>query len=438
MKIRVFRLMGLTSMLFSIVLLSSHSLWAKTTAEATTAAEEAEEADKPCDELCTLEKAVQRLELEKRQQALLYEKKNTALQRELEQLKLKNALQAEKVEQQLAALENQKRRLSLENSVQDAQYQQKMADLEQAHSELALQNKIQAEKNAKEEMEIGLEVSRLSFESSKLKVEQMRLADRITQIRKEQEFHELVDKPMRYLTAPYQDGHLVISDRQIEINQVILPGTADYVIERLEFFNNKSEEYPIFLVFGYCPGGSVMEGSRILKAMANSRAPVYVVVKAFAASMAATITTLAERSFAYPDAMLLHHQVWGFSFGNRTEQREQMELLEAWTDRILTPIAEKMELTLDELIAKMYEQNSTGDWVEFADEAQKLGWVTDIVVDIRDESQMNKPSATEEEYLYMAQYKEEVDAEGQRFVRVPRLRPFDVYYLHNPEGYFRY
>jgi ATP-dependent Clp protease protease subunit len=438
MKFRVLKIVGLSSVILSVWLFGASPLWAKTADSETAPAETDEKADKPCDELCELEKTVQRLELEKRQQALLHEQKTADLVRELEQLQRANELQSAQAEQQLADLEQQKRRLSLENSVQDAQHQQKMVALEQAHSELALKNKLQAEKNAQEEMEIGLEISRLSFESSKLKVEQMRLADRIAQIRKEQEFHELVDKPIRYLTDPYQDGHLVISDRQIEINQVILPGTADYVIERLEFFNNKSEEYPIFLVFGYCPGGSVMEGSRILKAMANSRAPVYVVVKAFAASMAATITTLAERSFAYPDAMLLHHQVWGFSFGNRTEQREQMELLEAWTDRILTPIAEKMELTLDELIAKMYEQNSTGDWVEFADEAQKLGWVTDIVVDIRDESQMNKPSATEEEYLYMAQYKEEVDAEGQRFVRVPRLRPFDVYYLHNPEGYFRY
>jgi ATP-dependent Clp protease protease subunit len=115
-----------------------------------------------------------------------------------------------------------------------------------------------------------------------------------------------------------------------------------------------------------------------------------------------------------------------------------MAVLEEWTQRILQPVADKMGLTLEEFIAQMYEQNSVGDWAEFADAAQKLGWVTDIVVDIRDESQIMKPDATEEEYLYMAHYKEEIDTEGQRFVRVPRLRPFDVYHLHNPDGYFRH
>ena len=50
----------------------------------------------------------------------------------------------------------------------------------------------------------------------------------------------------------------------------------------------------IFIVIDTSPRGSVMAGYRILKAMESSDAPVHVVVKSFAASMAAAITTLGE------------------------------------------------------------------------------------------------------------------------------------------------
>ena len=54
-----------------------------------------------------------------------------------------------------------------------------------------------------------------------------------------------------------------------------------------------------------------MAGYKILKAMEGSAAPVYVVVKSFAASMAANIATQSKKSFAYPNAIILHHQISG-------------------------------------------------------------------------------------------------------------------------------
>ena len=40
--------------------------------------------------------------------------------------------------------------------------------------------------------------------------------------------------------------------------------------------------------------------------------------------MAAVITTLAPHSYVYPNAVILHHQILSFSFGNLTEQKEQL------------------------------------------------------------------------------------------------------------------
>ena len=74
-----------------------------------------------------------------------------------------------------------------------------------------------------------------------------------------------------------------------------------------------------------CPGGSVMEGYRIVKAMQASKAPIHVVVKSFAASMAAVITTLAVHSYAYPNAVILHHQMSTGANGNMTQIKEQVE-----------------------------------------------------------------------------------------------------------------
>jgi ATP-dependent Clp protease protease subunit len=218
---------------------------------------------------------------------------------------------------------------------------------------------------------------------------------------------------------------------------------ASYVIERIEYFNNKTSEYPIFLIIEYCPGGSVMEGSRIIKAMKSSRAPVYVVLRSLAASMAAAIVTLAERSYALPDAIMVHHQVWGISWGNQTEQREQLKVLEEWSQRIMQPIAAKMGLTLEELVKKMYENNSRGDWSEFASQAVKYHWVDHIIEDIHDTSYTKQPTEKEEpkdqpEEITIVARQDQIDSEGNRYMKVPHLRPMDVYHLYNPDNYYRY
>src|SRR5260221_10572633 len=118
------------------------------------------------------------------------------------------------------------------------------------------------------------------------------------------------------------NGVLSISDRRIALNGVITSETANRVTERINYFNNQNKEFPIFIVIDDSPGGSVMAGYKILKTMHSSSAPVYVVVKSYAASMAAAICTLAQRSFAYPNAVILHHPISNGSHGNLAAQRD--------------------------------------------------------------------------------------------------------------------
>ena len=219
-----------------------------------------------------------------------------------------------------------------------------------------------------------------------------RLQNEITQIETAEKRGDYADSKPVYLKNPLQEGGmLVISDRRIPLNGLITTATADFITNRIHYWNNKDRELPIFIVIDASPGGSVMAGYRILKAMESSDAPVHVVVKSMAASMAAAITTLAHESYAYPNAVILHHQISSVVFGqlNLTQQREFHEESERWWARLGTPIAGKMGITTDELIKKMYAHSSSGDWSEFGTDAKNLKWVNHIVEGI-DESSFTK------------------------------------------------
>jgi len=81
--------------------------------------------------------------------------------------------------------------------------------------------------------------------------------------------------------------------------------------------------------------------------MQESRAPIYVVVKSFAASMAAVVTAMAERSYVYPNAIILHTSDGRHELGNVTQLKEQLELARDWERRMYAPVAKKMGLSLE-------------------------------------------------------------------------------------------
>lgn len=251
------------------------------------------------------------------------------------------------------------------------------------------------------------------------------------------------DSKPQYLENPLrEDGTLVISDRRIPLNGAITKATADRITERIDFFNNADKKMPIFIVIDESPGGSVMAGYRILKAMESSEAPVHVVVKSFAASMAAGITTLAKESYAYPNAIILHHQISNTLFGtmNLTQQAEMVKESQRWWERLATPVAQKMGISTDQFIKDMYTHTSSGDWSEFGEEAAKLKWVNHIVNGIEETSITMNPDSKPAGQVAQSgdnDFKEEVGADGKPCTYLPRLSPKDVYFLYNPDSYYR-
>jgi|GEM_PF-237872 len=347
-------------------------------------------------------------------ETLLMEEKKAAVSREIEEARLI----AEKENAKLKA-ENEK--LALETSIAKAKSDLRLTELRM------------------EETEARRDITRLTS-LLEGKDKEMAAAQYATQA-----------KPV-YLENPHVDNKLVISDRRIALNGPIVARTAEEVADRIDYYNNKDPKLPIFIVIDNSPGGSVMAGYKILRAMDGSKAPVYVVVKQFAASMAACITTLADKSFAYPNAQILHHQVSSMAFGNLTQQRESLKEIEEWWQRLAGPISKKMGISMDDFIKQMYGKVSSGDWTEFADNAQKLKWVDTVVNEIQETCIMKHPDlcpppAIPQRTITILPHggkaetipllSECLDEKGQPFMMLPRPNPKDVYYLYNPDQYYR-
>jgi len=365
---------------------------------------------------------------------------------EADALALENKLHAERLQKETSAMRAEitmlkvereliSERLAMESTVRQQQLRDELSKLEAEKDKLAREGDIA---KLRAEM-LSNELKALQAESA---MEVTRLQSDIARIEAAERRAHYADSTPVFLENPLRDdGVLVISDRRIPLNGMILGSTADFVTSRIHYWNNKDSKLPIFIVIDDCPGGSVMAGYRILKAMQSSEAPIHVVVKSFAASMAACITTLAEESYAYPNAIILHHQIsssLAFARLNLTQQREFFEESQRWWERLATPVAEKMGITTDEFIKQMYARSTSGDWSEFADQAKELKWVNHIVNGIEETSVNKDPDAPDRpRQAPQTALAEEHDAEGRPFVWLPRLNPKDCYFLYNPDGYFR-
>jgi ATP-dependent Clp protease protease subunit len=397
----------------------------------------------------------------------------TELVQQRDRLQLENSLAEEKLRQELASTQAELARLKSEGELLRARAERELAirriaidaakvEMEAINSRVALETaRKQAESQtqlidlraAKDRAETEAELATAEFakRASVFKTAELEWNAKTTELRaklaqrqKEEESEAYAEQQPVYLKDPLTaDGELVLSDRRIPLNGLITMSSADAICARIDYFNNKNKEWPIFIVIDDSPGGSVMAGYKILKSMQSSTAPVYVVVKSFAASMAAAIATLAPRSFAYPNAIILHHQISSGMIGNLTEQREGLKTLEQWWQRLAAPIAAKMGVSTEDFVKQMYAHTTTGDWKEFADEAVKLKWIDTVVGRCHETAWRKNPDTDSANATTVAKVDSDqatgpkIDAKGRAYQVLPRVNPVDCYYLHNPDGYYR-
>lgn len=379
---------------------------------------------------------------------------------EKEQITASMALAQAKLDKELEATRANATRLQAQASELRAQQ-----DLEDLKTKTALEAELAALRKKLEKATLESNIAKAETETEAAEIrridnavrrETVKLAGDMELEQKRAEARTYAMSNPALLAEPLNGHKLVISDRRVPLNGPITMDTADEIIARISYYNNKDRDLPIFLVIDDSPGGSVMAGYKILKAMHGSEAPVYVVVKSFAASMAACLTTLAEKSFAYPNAVIMHHQISAFSGGNLTQQQEWVKEMEEWWRRLADPVAAKMGISREEFIKQMYAHVSTGDWSEFADKAQKLKWVDIIVDEIEETAMLREPGGIGSSSSAMAEgsaagaapaprfalsskapLAEEVDEKGRPCMKLPRLNPLDCYWMYNPDGYFR-
>jgi ATP-dependent Clp protease protease subunit len=347
---------------------------------------------------------------------------------EMERLKHAQALAAARLEAELSANSVEMARMKSAQDLVDAQHKAKLAAMRREAEELAIQNQLAAEKRKAEQMRVMDEQTLVETEA-RTQSAQMQKRDGADKLR------ELVDAPIVYADEPLQDGVLTITDRRIDLNGPIVTGTADYVCDRIDWYNNLDAKKPIFLVIDNSPGGSVQQGYRIVKSIETSDAPIHVVVKSFAASMAATIATLAKHSYALPNAIILHHQMSSGAYGNMTDIEQEVQTLREWERRLAEPIARKMGITMDEFKARMYQAKKTGDWDEFADRAVQLKWIDRVVDDIREVGIRKKPADKPASPFWF--FMMDRDASGKPYCKLPPLLPYDCYFMVNPRGFYR-
>ncbi len=392
----------------------------------------------------TLQKEVQKLQAEAALRQAKAQAELAAVTEEVSRLQAKMALEkARRDAAQTAAMDEVTRaqeKIALEKARRDVARAAAAAEEEKANFELG--QKLADSKRKNQEMAAEIErlstegqlaQAKLAAETSRLNLESKRLQT-VLQVRETKgKIAQQVLTEVEYADQPFKDGVLTITDRRVELNGPIFDGSVKPVIEKIQFFANQSDK-PIFLVINSSPGGSVASGYQVLKAMESSRAPVHVVVKSFAASMAACICTLAPHSYAYPNAIILHHQLSYGGRGNLTQQREQLEMSQKWYQRLSAPIAKKMGVSVEEMVKQMYKHNSDGDWEEFADEAQKIHWVDHVVNEVRETGLREMPKGVVERDIFFMEEKQ--DSTG-RFIQLPRLGSHDCWFLHNKDGYYR-
>lgn len=383
-----------------------------------------------------------------------------AMQKETERLRAEAArIQAElalaeaRRNEALAAVTAETAKLAAEKALRAARAAAASAEAEEEKARLERAAALEAARANARLAERNNRIRELETEAKQLQLESANAVARINadlaRYQKEEEARKVASKAQpRYLKDPLVDGTLVISDRRIPLNGPVTDQLAEFVCSRIAFYNNQSPEHPIFIVIDNSPGGSIAAGYQIQKAMASSKAPVYVVVKGFAASMAAVITTLAERSYCYPNTIILHHQAsTAFNRSNMTVLKEQLAFVQTWFERLAKPVAAKMGITLEEFVKQMYANDSTGDWQAFGDRAKELKWV-DVVVERIEETSIldvlparasaGQPQPPPARPTSQFGVELRVDAQGKSFYELPPLaNPFDAYWIYDPQGVYR-
>ena len=250
------------------------------------------------------------------------------------------------------------------------------------------------------------DVIKISIDSELLKLKNDYLAQQIEYLEKKDTLFNKIQESrnilssnsVQYLKNPLtKDGDLILSDRQIKFGLVVDEEEGRNAERLIDFYNNDPEHkgYPIFLIFeNGCYGGLCNVMQSLINKMLRSESPVFVVVKKFAYSAAAVITTCAVNSFIYKEADMMHHQTQTIFHNkqvNPTKLKEHSDLMKYYSRIYSDKMCSKLGVTLEEFIKKMYKNSCDGEgWFLMGEAAKKEKWVNNVIKSCRDTSIISK------------------------------------------------
>ena len=250
------------------------------------------------------------------------------------------------------------------------------------------------------------DIIKISIDSELLRLKNDYLAQQIEYLEKKDTLFNKIQESrnilssnsVQYLKNPLtKDGDLILSDRQIKFGLIVDEEEGRNAERLIDFYNNDPEHkgYPIFLIFeNGCYGGLCNVMQSLINKMLRSESPVFVVVKKFAYSAAAVITTCAVNSFIYEEAEMMHHQIQTIFHNkqvNPTKLKEYSDLMKYYSRIYSDKMCSKLGIKLEEFVKKMYKNSCDGEgWFLMGEAAKKEKWVNNVIKSCRDTSIISK------------------------------------------------
>lgn len=181
--------------------------------------------------------------------------------------------------------------------------------------------------------------------------------------------------PDQLLVRPEQSADHDTGHRTIWLNEQIVPGTTQKLVDTLLRFESAAPGVPIHLYI-YSGGGCIGSGLAIINTMQHISSPVYTYAIGHAASMAAVILAAGQRDhrYALSGSFVMIHQASGGAGGTMENVRAMLAWqakLDAESDLVLARACGRSE-------KEIQEASRVDNWMD-AQEAKAFGLVDHIL-----------------------------------------------------------
>lgn len=138
------------------------------------------------------------------------------------------------------------------------------------------------------------------------------------------------------------------------------------LISKIDSLNKRRDVSSIYLIID-SPGGSVLDGARLVSTIESSNKPVYTVCAGICASMAAIIHQYGVKRYMTDRSVLMFHDASGAFQGPLPQMRSRLDFFDRLTTKMDAFIAKRAGMDL----SKFLENCHTELWIDAEDSVQK-------------------------------------------------------------------